>query len=365
MKIYLLWALKIVMAEVILTALQAPLKKRNLKTPARVALIIGKFLLAVAFAALVLAGPVVLRPVQPIMLALYVALVADSLADACCTVFYAVKKRERKFSVVKITSIVFCLIFAVYGTVNMEIVTPAYRGYSSPKIKREHKIVFIADIHTGSPQDFGVIEKTVEKIKSEKPEFVILGGDIVDDYTTKEDMQRVFSLYGGCGIPVFYIYGNHDRQAHAQYANGVQFTPEELENTLYRNGIIILKDEFYEISRDLILLGREDKSVDTRLDINSLDKPMSEKFLLVADHQPVAFEEHSDFGADMQVSGHTHAGQLFPLRLLYALIGGKVYGEYKTSASTLIVSAGAGGWRVPLRTDAHCNFEVITLKPSE
>jgi predicted MPP superfamily phosphohydrolase len=67
----------------------------------------------------------------------------------------------------------------------------------------------------------------------------------------------------------------------------------------------------------------------------------------------------------MQVSGHTHAGQLFPLRLLYALIGGTVYGEYKTSASTLIVSAGAGGWRDPLRTDAHCNFEVITLKPSE
>ena len=190
MKIYLLWALKIVMAEVILTALQAPLKKRNLKTPARVALIIGKFLLAVAFAALVLAGPVVLRPVQPIMLALYVALVADSLADACCTVFYAVKKRERKFSVVKITSIVFCLIFAVYGTVNMEIVTPAYREYSSPKIKREHKIVFIADIHTGSPQDFGVIEKTVKKIKAEKPEFVILGGDIVDDYTTATTTVR-------------------------------------------------------------------------------------------------------------------------------------------------------------------------------
>ncbi|MBR3620138.1 MAG: hypothetical protein IKN56_01415 [Clostridia bacterium] len=66
----------------------------------------------------------------------------------------------------------------------------------------------------------------------------------------------------------------------------------------------------------------------------------------------------------MQISGHTHAGQLFPLKFFYGLIGGYVYGDYEIDGSVMNVSAGACGWRMPFRTEAHCNYEVITLKPA-
>ena len=69
-------------------------------------------------------------------------------------------------------------------------------------------------------------------------------------------------------------------------------------------------------------------------------------------------------GADLQLSGHTHAGQFFPLKLLYPLFT-PTYGEYEyDNGAKLIVSAGASGWRFPFRTEAHCSFEVVDLLPA-
>ena len=69
-------------------------------------------------------------------------------------------------------------------------------------------------------------------------------------------------------------------------------------------------------------------------------------------------------GADLQLSGHTHAGQFFPLKLFYPLFT-PTYGEYEyDKGAMLIVSAGASGWRFPFRTEAHCGFEVVDLLPA-
>ena len=66
----------------------------------------------------------------------------------------------------------------------------------------------------------------------------------------------------------------------------------------------------------------------------------------------------------MQLSGHTHAAQFFPLRLLYPLFT-PTYGEYAYDGGAMLyVSAGASGWRFPFRTEAHCRFEVVDLLPA-
>ena len=67
--------------------------------------------------------------------------------------------------------------------------------------------------------------------------------------------------------------------------------------------------------------------------------------------------------ADLQLSGHTHAGQLFPLRCVYALIGLNVYGDYTIGDTQLYVTSGITGWYLPLRNEANCSYEVITLQP--
>jgi predicted MPP superfamily phosphohydrolase len=247
----------------------------------------------------------------------------------------------------------------------MQIVKPNYHTYISDKLTETHRIIFAADIHVGSAQPFSVLEKEVKDLASEKLECIILGGDITDDYTTKEEMEKTFRLFGNCGIPVYYLYGNHDRQKHAEYANGLQFTADELEKAITENGVIILKDEYVELGDDLLLLGREDISEGTeRAKAQTLTNPSPEKYLIVADHQPFEFKENLTTGADLQLSGHTHAGQLFPLRSQYSVIG-YAYGDFYEGDAVMNVSAGACGWRVPFRTEKHCYYEVITLQPEK
>ena len=363
MKEILLFIMRFIAAQAILTAIQTPLRKKRIKPVFHALLIAGKALLAIGFAVIVLAGPVQLRALQPLMMALYVALFADAAADLLYTVICAIRKKERAFATGKALSLIFGILFLTFGIWNMETVVPAYHTYTSEKIEQEHTVVFIADLHVGSAQPFTVTEKTVEKMKDMQPDATILGGDIVDDYTTKEEMEAVFKLFSDFTTPVYYVYGNHDRQGHAQYAGGRKFTPEELEDALKANGIVILKDEYADIAPDLVLLGREDMSENGRKDTAALTPLPSDAFLLVADHQPNDFKAHAALGADLQISGHTHAGQLFPLGIFYSAIG-YCRGEYQEGDSTMLVSSGVSGWRCPLRTDARCNIEVITLSPA-
>ncbi len=365
MKMYVEWLLLFLAAEAIISVIQFLLRKRSIKTPVRIAIIVIKALAAIAFAVIVLAGPVVLRPVQPIMTALYAALFSDACADLIYTLWCMISKSERKFPVSKILGITAGILFFIYGTINMQIVKPNYHTYSSAKLTQEHKIIFAADIHVGSAQSFSVLEKELGDMAAEKPECIILGGDITDDYTTKDEMENTFRAFGELDIPVYYLYGNHDRQKLAEYANGVQFTPEELEKAMEKNGIIILKDEYAQLSDDLLLLGREDISEGgSRAAASELKNPSPEKYLIVADHQPFEFKDNLVTGADLQLSGHTHAGQLFPLRAFYSLIG-YAYGDFYEGDSVMNVSAGACGWRVPFRTEVHCYYEVITLTPQK
>lgn len=352
-------------AEALLTLAQYFIRKGKKHPVLHIVLIVVKLLCAVAFAVLVLAGPVQLRKAQPFLMAAYVALFADAVADLVISIVCAARKKDPFFAGYKVVSLLCGAAFLAFGILNMEIVTPKNHEYTSEKLTAEHTLVFLADLHVGSAQPFSVTEKTVESVKAQAPDFVVLGGDITDDYTTKAEMEATFRLFGTIGCPVYYVYGNHDRQGHAEYANGRQYTEEEMEQAMADNGIIVLKDTFAQIAPDLLLLGREDISEgERRADAATLSNPDRDCYLIVADHQPTEFKTQAlTLGTDLQLSGHTHAGQLFPLKWLYALIGGYVYGDYQEGDAVMNVSAGACGWRMPLRTDARCNIEVIRLMP--
>ena len=365
MNIFVAFTLWFLLAEAILTAAQLPLRKKKPKPVLRACLIAGKALLGIILGVLVLAGPVQLRVLQPLMMALYAALLADAAGDAVYSIVCAIAKKERRFGVAKAVGLVCGALFFVYGVVNMEMVSPEYRTYTSEKLTDAHTVVFIADLHVGSAQPMAVTEKTVNAVKALRPDATILGGDIVDDYTTKEEMEATFALFGDFDTPVYYLYGNHDRQGHAEYAGGKKFTQDDLEAAMAANGIVILKDAYAAVAPDLLLLGREDITEgEGRAEIGALTNPNPEAYLIVADHQPVQFKENLAAGTDLQLSGHTHAGQLFPLRALYSLIG-CCYGDYYEGDAVMHVSSGACGWRMPFRTDAKCHYDVITLLPAD
>lgn len=367
MNIFVLFVLWFAAAEALLTLVQLVFRKKKVKTPVRIVLAVVKALFGVGCAALVMAGPVFLRKVQPLMMALYVALLADALVDLIGAVVDAIRKQKRSFVPYKIVSVLCGVLLLSYGVWNMQTVKPNAHTYCSDKLSTTHTVVFAADLHVGSAQPFETTKKTVEAMKALHPDCIILGGDITDDYSTKEEMEATFALFKDFENPVYYIYGNHDLQGHAKYAIGLQYTKADFEKAMTDNGITILADEYATLAPDVVILGREDFTAgDGRADANTLiDKnPNPDAYLIVADHQPTGAKDNLVTGMDLQLSGHTHAGQLFPLRALYALIGGYVYGDYDVDGATLNVSAGACGWRMPIRTDAHCNYEVITLQPS-
>ena len=363
MKTYVEWIFLFILVEAVLSAVQFLLRKKDFKPVLRYVIIALKAVFAIAFAALVLAGPVFLRPVQPLLVAAYAVLLPDAFGDLVYSLICTFSKKERKFVIAKVLSLVLGVLFFAYGTLNMQLVTPKYHQYTSSKISQEHKLVFVADLHVGSAQSFEITKKTISKIKSENPDFIILGGDITDDYTTKGEMEETYKLFGEIGVPVYYVDGNHEVVQHEKYMkNGLHYSYDELEKAITDNGIVILKDEFVEISPDLVLLGREDAAVpEQREESSALSNPAPEKFLLIADHQPAKIKEHLEIGVDLQLSGHTHAGQLFPLKAFYSIVS-PVYGDYEYEGGAIMnISAGACGWRVPFRTDAHCNYEVVEI----
>ena len=237
------------------------------------------------------------------------------------------------------------------------------------KLADEYRIVLMTDTHFGSIQAPEVLEEKVDEINSLNADMIILCGDITDESTTREQLDQVFEIYSRMKsrYGTFYTYGNHDRQEYA-VANRRAYTPEEFAEVVRSHGIKILQDDFVNIGNDLVLVGREDKSwkETPRLSSETLLKDVDRsRFIIVSDHQPVDAEVNAAQGADLQLSGHTHAGQIYPFGLFIELVGKLNYGEYHRGNLTAIVSSGTTGWGFPIRTEEHCEYVLVTLKPAQ
>ena len=254
----------------------------------------------------------------------------------------------------------------LYGTVNMLIVTPRTWTVTSDRLEDSCKIVFLSDVHAGSAQSFSVISKMMEDVKREQPDLLVIGGDITDEFTTKEEAEKVWELIGNTGLPTVFVWGNHDRQQLAGLAYGASYTEEEITDMIENSGVRILADEYYELRPDVVLFGREDRSVAERCkEIDPAENPSPDAFFVILDHQQLDGGSLSELGGDLQLSGHSHAGQYFPLELIYTLAGAYPSGSYRIGSSTLIVSDGASGWGNSFRNQGHCHYEVICLEPEK
>ena len=102
---------------------------------------------------------------------------------------------------------------------------------------------------------------------------------------------------------------------------------------------------------------------DKRKEVKDLPSFPQDRYLLVVDHTPYQNDEIIELKADLQLSGHTHAAQFFPIMTIYKILGLNVYGDYYIGNTHLYVSSGISGWALPLRSEEHCNFEVVDLMP--
>ncbi|MCR4661822.1 MAG: metallophosphoesterase [Clostridia bacterium] len=344
-------------------------------------LFVVKFILTTLFALLAVA---ITSPfgwmLTPLTLGLYLTFLGDAIADLIVLIYMVVKiiaakkhksdttkEKVKPMNVWLRGGLGFILTIAImtYGMINMQIVTPKYHTFTSDKLQHEYTGIFIADLHYGSSQTEKTIDKAFERIKSENADFIMLGGDITDEYTTKEEMELIYHKIASIGVPTYFIYGNHDRQPKAEkWAGGRKYTDEELVNTITSNGIVILQDSFVNFADDLVIIGREDSSVETRKKLDELAARPNNAYVITVDHSPYQYDEIEAIGSDLQLSGHTHGGQYFPMGFNLNVVIKNVYGDFQYGNTHLYVSSGFSGWKDPFRTTHFCNYEVIHFKPA-
>lgn len=264
--------------------------------------------------------------------------------------------------------LVISLAFTSYGAYNMTHIHRVDYTVSSAKLDRDYTILFVSDTHYGTVQDPDVLTQTISEMKALEPDMVLLGGDIVDEGTDLSDISRVFNAFASIqpDMGVYYVWGNHDR---SEYRHPPKTTESDVLAAMQEAGIILLRDESVQLSSDLTLIGRDDYGHFDAGDHASINDLMNgvdtSRFLVTLEHQPRNALDNARAGVDLQLSGHTHAGQVWPFGAVVALVNDYTYGRYAIDDFTLIVSSGFAGWGLPVRTEEHCEYVVIHLHPSQ
>ncbi|MGE5402354.1 MAG: metallophosphoesterase [Ignavibacteriales bacterium] len=207
-------------------------------------------------------------------------------------------------------------------------------------------IVAASDIHLGTIVGNSRLEKLVDKINSLNPDVVLFPGDIVDEdlgpvikQNLGETLTKIKSRYG-----VYAITGNHE------FYGGVQAATKYLSD----HGITMLRDSVIKLNGSVYLVGRDDRTLNQVKKRKTLQELMQEVDksmpVILMDHQPYELNESEENGVDLQISGHTHHGQLWPFNFITNRVYELSWGYKKKGNTHYYVSSGFGGWGPPIRT---------------
>jgi len=253
--------------------------------------------------------------------------------------------------------IVLALMASVYGFINGGLIRITRISLPLPNLPNHWKgktAVWVSDTHLGQVRNNGFSQKIASMVQNLKPDIVFIGGDLYDGVAVDrnkviEPFSRISAPYGS-----YFITGNHE---------------EFSDNSIYlqavrRAGIRILYNEKMDLDGlQIIGVGYRDsrnknqfKRILQEMGIDRL-KPS-----ILLKHSPFDLEVAKEEGISLQLSGHTHQGQVF----LFRMITSRVYQGYdyglKWFGDLLVyTSSGAGTWGPPMRLDTKPEIVVITF----
>ena len=234
--------------------------------------------------------------------------------------------------------------------------------------KSEEKTIqtaLVSDIHLGTIMGKTRLQILVDQLNQMEPDLILFGGDIIDENVNHfiDDNMDVLLRTLNPPLGKYAILGNHE------YFGGHL---ADIVLHLEHSDIKVLQDEGVMVEDLFFLAGREDL-VSERM-TGRVRKPLTEVLegidpavtpVVVLDHQPKAWEEARDLGVVLQLSGHTHRGQMFPFGYVTERLFPEDWGKLVEKDSTLIVSSGYGTWGPPVRTGNKPEIVMINLKYNE
>ncbi|TDT70473.1 hypothetical protein EV215_1018 [Hypnocyclicus thermotrophus] len=251
--------------------------------------------------------------------------------------------------------LIFFIIYSLFSYINNKIIKlKKYRVFSK-KIKKEYKILFFSDLHLSELTNKNKIKRIIKKIKEIDFDFILIGGDILDYDYKLIDKNIIFLLketIKEISKKVYTVIGNHD-------------VYDELEKYIEFCKLIdveILADDSFEYD-ELSILGRKERHLGRKqLKEFYLKK---DKYNICIEHSPLTRKEILNYNIDLYLAGHTHAGQIFPINILYKIIYKKIYGYFKEREKEFIISSGIGNGFMKYRNMNSPEVILLEIKKSK
>ena len=222
-------------------------------------------------------------------------------------------------------------------------------------LERPLKIVMLSDLHAGFHNRRAEVGRWVNMINAEKADLILIAGDMIDGNVrpllaqgTAEELQRL-------NAPTIACLGNHE------YITGI----DKALNLLEQTGIRILRDKSISVG-DVTIIGRDDRSNRSRKSVARLMQGVTRgDYIILLDHQPFNLAEAEQNGVDLQLSGHTHRGQVWPLNWVTQKMYECDYGQWRKGKTDYYVSSGMGIWGGKFRIGTDSEYAVITVTPNK
>jgi predicted MPP superfamily phosphohydrolase len=282
------------------------------------------------------------------------------LASILCWIFYGVAKLfylslDRKILIEILIGI--ALVASAYGFINAGVIRITRISLQLPHLPGHWKgktAVWVSDTHLGPVRNVGFAQHIATQVKNLYPDIVFIGGDLYDGEAV--DLDRVIEPFSRISAPfgTYFITGNHE-----EFYDNTKFL-----QAVRRAGIRVLYNKKVELD-GLQIIGvdyrdtRREEEFRTILQKVGIDR---HKPSILLKHAPRHLRVAKEHGISLQLSGHTHRGQVF----LFRYITSRVYQGYdyglKWFGDLLVyTSSGAGTWGPPMRFDTKPEVVVITF----
>jgi len=262
-----------------------------------------------------------------------------------------------RYRLLTLSVLIFISIMVVIsGVINLNTIRVSKFTIEVPRKKSniEHlRIAFVADIHLQQNTRIRFIKQFVRKIIALKPDLMLYGGDIVEgdneNETTREiesTMRNIVTRYGAYGV-----LGNHE------------FYGGQDQGDFFRKaGIVILYDTLINIDNSFLLAGRYDQHFKERKDIRAILEGVKPDLpIILLDHRPTDIQPVSFSAVDVQFSGHTHNGQMFPVNLITKNVYELSWGYKKIRDSHFFVTSGLRLWGPPVKTAGKSEIMLVDI----
>ncbi|MDH8701005.1 putative MPP superfamily phosphohydrolase [Dysgonomonadaceae bacterium PH5-43] len=225
---------------------------------------------------------------------------------------------------------------------------------------KQLKAVAVSDIHLGINIDKGKLKKYVDIINEQNPDIILIAGDLIDNNLRPLWEEKMYEELNNLKAPLgtYMCLGNHE------YLSGLNESLEFIKHT----NITLLKDSAAHINNSFWIIGRDDKHNPERLQLNQITDSIkatndyNNQPIILLDHQPYNLEQAEQSNIDLQFSGHTHHGQLWPLNLIVNKIYEVGHGYKQKGNTNIYVSSGLALWGPEFRVGTQSEVVVFNIR---